>query len=212
MLASVGGALGVGLAYAAIGVLHRVSPSGIPRLTAVRLDLTALAFTLAVTAVTGSCSDCSGVAHDRPIDIGSAPRTKPNLHSPDRAGRVTRYALIITEMALAVLLLCGAGLSIRSFGNLVHVDPGFSVGEALTFKIGLPDSGYKTDEARLAFFDRARADLAALPGVTGVSLVSILPPSAPQFNLSFEIAGRPKLPPADQPAIEVRTVTGAISI
>jgi putative ABC transport system permease protein len=131
-------------------------------------------------------------------------------------GQRLRAGLVVGQMALAMMLLAGAGLLIRSFTQLRRVDPGFQPASALTFRIALPESAYPEEPQRAAFFEALVERLAALPGVRAVGAVQSLPLSAGGFNLSFEVKGRPPLPPAQQPSMEVRIVSpeyfGAIGI
>jgi putative ABC transport system permease protein len=117
------------------------------------------------------------------------------------------YLTVVGQIALAMMLLAGAGLLIRSFVQLRRVDPGFRAPGALTFRIALPESVYKADEPRVAFFDDLIGRLAALPGVRSAGAVMGMPMSGVRFNLSFEVAGRPKLPVAQQPSMEVRVAS-----
>ena len=110
-------------------------------------------------------------------------------------------------MALAVTLLAGAGLLIRSFSRLAAVEPGFQVTPALTFDLSLPDSRYEDEAAQIAFFDDLLPRLKALPGVQAAAGVISLPLSGSNLVLTFEVAGRPPLPPSQQPAMQVRIAT-----
>jgi putative ABC transport system permease protein len=123
-----------------------------------------------------------------------------------RAGRV-RGVLVVVEMALAVTLLAGAGLLIRSFSKLQSVDPGFRPERTLTFELSLPETRYKEEPQQVAFFDQLMPRLKALPGVQSAGAVMGLPLSGLAFNISFEVAGRPPVPPSQQPAMEVRVTT-----
>jgi putative ABC transport system permease protein len=110
-------------------------------------------------------------------------------------------------MALAMMLLASAGLLIRSFAQLQRVNPGFEVGDALTFRIALPAQAYKDESLRVAFFGRLDDRLRALPGVRSTGATLGLPLNGTQINISFEVKNRLPLPPAQQPAMEMRAVT-----
>jgi putative ABC transport system permease protein len=118
-----------------------------------------------------------------------------------------RTTLVISEVALAVTLLAGAGLLIRSFTKLAAVDPGFSVQPALTFDLTLPDARYEEEARQLTFFDQLLPRLEALPGVQSAAAVMALPLSGSSFVLTFDVAGRPPLPPSQQPAMQIRVAT-----
>src|SRR5688572_21780831 len=105
------------------------------------------------------------------------------------------------------MLLAGAGLLIRSFSRLAAVDPGFQVQPALTFELSLPEGRYETEEHQIAFFDQLMPKLQSIPGVQGTGAVVSLPLSGSSIVLTFEVAGRPPVPPSQQPAMQVRIAT-----
>jgi putative ABC transport system permease protein len=114
---------------------------------------------------------------------------------------------VIAQIALAMVLLAGAGLLVRSFSRLRQVDPGFRTQQGLSFRVSLPESTYKEDSQLLAFQEALHTRLSSLPGVGSVGAVSLLPLSGDNFSFSFTVEGRPPLPPAQQPAMEVRVAT-----
>ncbi len=105
------------------------------------------------------------------------------------------------------MLLAGAGLLLRSFMKLQAVDPGFKPGQALTFELTLPDARYEQDAPRIAFFDQLLPRLRNLPGVRGASAVMGLPLSGLDFIIAFQVSGRPPVPPAQEPSMQVRVAT-----
>jgi predicted permease len=123
-----------------------------------------------------------------------------------RGGSRLRSTLVVAEVALAVTLLAGAGLMIRSFSRLAAVDPGFSVRPALTFTLTLPDARYLEPAKQAAFFDQLLPQLEALPGVQQAAAVSALPFNG-NFVLTFEVGGRAQVPPAQRPAMQIRAAT-----
>jgi putative ABC transport system permease protein len=118
-----------------------------------------------------------------------------------------RGALVVGQIALAMVLLAGSALLLRSFARLRGVDPGFRTENALAFRVSLPDSAYPEDAQRLTFHDELQRRLGALPGVRSVGAVAGLPLSGSRFDISFTVAGRPEVPPAQQPTMEVRIAT-----
>jgi putative ABC transport system permease protein len=112
-------------------------------------------------------------------------------------------------MALAMMLLAGAGLLLRSFAQLQQVNPGFEVKDGLTFRIALPAEAYKDESRRVAFFDRLLERVSALPGVRASAATLGLPLNGTQINISFQVKNRPELPPSQQPAMEMRAATPA---
>jgi putative ABC transport system permease protein len=205
LLASVGGIAGLAFAVGGTRALVALRPAGIPRLDAIGLDGTVLAFTAAATLVTGVLFGL--VPAWQIVRRGSV---ADRLHERGRSGIASkrsqrvRSMLVVAETALAVVLLSGAVLLIRSFVQLSRVDPGFVVGHALTFGVGLPDARYDTDEKRSVFYRDLTARLRALPGVTDVGAVLTVPPTPSTFNLSFAVRGRPDPPAGEEPSLEVR--------
>jgi predicted permease len=206
LLAIVGGALGALLASALVDALLGLQPQGVPRLAEVRIDRGVLAFaallSLATSLVFGvlPALQMSRRATAQALRQGSrgilgGPRTR------------LRGALVVGQIALAMVLLAGSGLLIRSFTLLRRVDPGFDARSALSFRFTLPESAYGDDEPRVAFHDALAARLAALPGVRSVGGVSGLPLASGPFIISFTIEGRPEPPPALQPSLAVAIAT-----
>ena len=206
VLALLGGAAGLLLATFSLEGLLGLEPQGVPRLAEVRMDRAVVAFAALLSILTG-------------LVFGSVPAlhmmrraTAQSLREGGRGvlggrGHRLRGGLVVSQIALAMVLLAGAGLLLRSFAHLRHVDPGFRPGSALTFRVTLPESAYKEDPSQIAFYRDLAARLAALPGVQSVGAISGLPLSGVHFNLSFEVKGRAPLPPAQQPTMEVRVVS-----
>jgi predicted permease len=118
-----------------------------------------------------------------------------------------RGALVVGQVALAMVLLAGSALLLRSFARLRSVDPGFRTANALAFRVSLPDSAYAEDAQLLSVHDELQRRLGALPGVRSVGAVAGLPLTGSHFNISFTVDGRPEVPPALQPTMEVRIAT-----
>jgi putative ABC transport system permease protein len=108
--------------------------------------------------------------------------------------RRMRHAFIVSEIALASVLLVGAGLMLRSFGSLRRVDPGYAIDNVLTLRLQLPGAKYRDDEQRIRFFHEATARIAELPGVRATGAISYLPLTGLGAGTSFTIEGQP--PPA----------------
>ncbi len=194
LLSLVGGALGLLLAKWGTDFLLRLAPADLPRLSDVALDGVALAFTAAITLLTG-------------VIFGLVPAlqaSKPNLNEVMKdAGRGsteggrrqwTRGALVTLEVASALVLLVGASLLIRSFWRLQKVDPGFRTGAALTMKISLPRRKYTGDPQVVAFYQQLLENLITLPGMQAVGATSLVPVSDDDFVISFEAEDQPPLP------------------
>jgi putative ABC transport system permease protein len=192
LLAVVGG--GAGLLLAAWGVqsLLALAPEDLPRVRDVALDGRVVGFTLLVTLMTG-------------IIFGVVPAlqaSRPNLNETlKEGGRGTtgghhrvRSSLVITEVALSLVLLVGAGLLIRSFMRLQQVNPGFNSNNAMALSISLPGRKYQNRDQYAAFFNPLIEKIAALPGVVAVGAAQSLP-IQDDFLVGFRIQGRPPDPP-----------------
>ncbi|PYR75493.1 MAG: hypothetical protein DMF86_15110 [Acidobacteria bacterium] len=207
ILSVVGGGLGLLFAVWAIEVLLGLQPEGIPRLDNVRMDAAVVAFTFALAALTGVVFGIVPALAATRDPVSSTLKESGRGALTSAGGARLRGLLVIVEVALAVMLLAGAGLLIRSFARLQAVDPGFRPDRTLTFDLTLPGVRYEQDPPRVAFFDELFPRLRALPGVESVAAVMGLPLSGMNFNISFEIGGRPPVPPSQQPAMEVRVAS-----
>jgi putative ABC transport system permease protein len=207
VILSIGGAV-LGLLIASWGVafLTSLQPDGIPRLDSVRIDATVVAFTLGIAVLTGIVFGLVP-ALQATREMSHALKESGRGAVTSRTGARVRGTLVVVEMAIAVVLLAGAGLLIRSFGRLQAVDPGFTPAHTLSFELTLPDARYKDDPKRVLFFNQVMPRLRALPGVQSAGAVMGLPLAGMNFNISFEILGRPPVSPALQPSIEVRVAT-----
>jgi putative ABC transport system permease protein len=207
ILSLAGGALGLLLGVWGVAFLVSLKPQGIPRLDAVTVDATVILFTAGIAVVTGLLFGMVPALHATRFGLSGSLKEGGRGAVTSRGGARARGTLVIVEMALAVMLLAGAGLLMRSFLRLQSVDPGFDPSQTLSFELSLPDSRYKADPPRFAFFDQLLPRLRALPGVSSAEAVMALPLSGMNFNISFSVAGRPPVPPAQEPAMEVRVAT-----
>jgi putative ABC transport system permease protein len=207
ILALAGGALGLLLAVWGVEFLTSLQPQGIPRLEAVRIDGMVILFTLAIALATGVIFGIVPAIQSTRGGLSGVLKESGRGAATSRGGARMRGALVVGEMALAVMLLVGAGLLMRSFVRLQAVDPGFRPEQALTFDLTLPDARYLEDSKRIAFFDQLMPRLGALPGVRATGAVMGLPMSGMQFDISFKVEGRPPVRPADEPSMEIRVAS-----
>jgi len=206
LLALVGGVLGVLLAGAIVDGLLALAPAGVPRLAEVRVDRGVLAFAAVLSLLT------SVLFGALPALQVSRRATAAALREGSRgvlggARSRLRAGLVVGQIALAMVLLAGSGLLLRSFNQLRRVDPGFDARSALTFRVSLPESAYADDARRVAFHEALDSRLSALPGVVATGAVTALPLTGANFQISLTIDGRPELPPAQQPSIDVAMAT-----
>jgi putative ABC transport system permease protein len=206
LLGLLGGGGGILLASLSLDTLLGLQPAGVPRLGEVRIDHAVLGFAVALSLLTGLLF---GLLPALQMTRGAAATVLREGGRGVRSARDPRIgaSLVIGQMALAMILLTGAGLLIRSFGQLRRVDPGFRSDSALTFRISLPEMAYVEESQRTSFFDTLLSRLAALPGVRSTGAVLGLPLGETRFSFTFAVAGRLPLPPQKQPSMEARVAT-----
>jgi predicted permease len=168
-------ALGVGLAYAGVSALVAVSPAAIPRSAEIALDGAVLAFTLAVSAVTGLIFALIPLLHLRSTRPGAGLAESTTRSTAGSARVWLRSSLVVVEIALAVTLVVGAGLLIRSFMNLTRVDAGFNRNGLTTFGLVLPSASYPNERV-ITFYGDLVQRLQAVAGVQSVAAMAGLPP------------------------------------
>jgi predicted permease len=140
-------------------------------------------------------------------DVASALRAGARGTRTRHASSRARGGIVVAEVALAVTLLVGAGLLLRSFQQLLAVDPGFRSESVLSFRVSLPERSYESDTSQRNFVAALDERLCALPGVRQAAMVSALPLDGSDFTLSFTVRGRPPLAPQDQPSTQVVAAT-----
>lgn len=215
MLAIIGGLAGVLLAVWGVDLLKAIGAQTVPRLREVNLDFRVLAMTLAVSVGTGIIFGLvPGLASFKPELTESLKEGGRSATEGRRRNRV-RNALVIAEVALALVLLVGAGLLMKSFARLQIVDPGFNPRNVLTMEFSLPQSKYPPppsatflggENARTFFTEIARR-IAQLPGVEAIGGTTILPLSGSHSDSSFAIEGLVLGPNEPGPDEEVRVIT-----
>ena len=213
LLTGVSAALGIGVAFVGLRLLLALAPADVPRLAAVAIDLRVLGVALAISVVVGIIFGALPVLQSRRIDLQSAMNTADTRGATSsRDGRLLRGALVIAEVALAVVLLIGAGLLIKSVWRLQQVDPGFDASGVLKVEFELPASRYPfnfrdwPDIQSIHRFNAALLSRAGtLPGVESVAIAGSHPMSA-GFTNSFAIVGR-EAESREYPEMSMRGVT-----
>ncbi len=206
LLTLIGGSLGILLAWAGTAAIVRAVPEtlDITSLGPVSFSGPVLAFAAFLIIGTGLiCGFAPALAASK-RDPQSTLRGGNAAHS--RTSQVRR-AFVITQTALALTLLIGAGLLIRSMLNLNAAPIGFDPENVLTFDLSLPDASYRTDSAKRAIFSRTLDALQSLPGVKSAAMVEDLPLGGLGVGTGFFIGGRPDPAPADQPIAQLRAIT-----
>ena len=177
LLAVVGGALGAALGFVGLRAMLTANPDSIPRALEITLDARVLLFTFAISIVTGLLFGMAPLLHLREQVVSISLKEGGQRSTAGGARTRIRSGLVMAEVALAVVLVIGAGLLMRSFQKLMTVDPGFNRERMLTFGVVLPGAAYPKPEQRVAFFDQLSDRLRQLPGVSGAARMTGLPPN-----------------------------------
>jgi putative ABC transport system permease protein len=209
LLALAGGALGLALARGVVALVARLGPASIPRLAEARIDARLFLFALGVSLATGILFGIAPAIHISGANLNAALTEVGRGGTTGRSGRVVRSALVAAEVALAVVVLIGAGLLMRSFVGLRSADPGFQPAGLLTLRVPLAGGRNAAPDRRIAFFQQVADRVAALPGVRAVGAVNGLPLTGLGGGSTFTVDGRPA-PPLDQrPVALLRSATSA---
>jgi putative ABC transport system permease protein len=198
LLAVVGGVGGLLLAYWGVGALAALSPVDLTMTGHLSLNRTVLAFTAIVSAATAMLSGLAPAFDGARADVQTALREGGRQIGAGVRSRRLREVFVVSEIALAVVLLVGAGLMLRSFGTMTRIDPGFSTANVLTMRVQLPTARYTDDARRIGFFRDAEARIRALPGVQAAGAISFLPLTGLLgAGTGFTVEGRPVPPPGE---------------
>ncbi|PYK52639.1 MAG: hypothetical protein DME48_14695 [Verrucomicrobia bacterium] len=207
LLALIGGVVGVVLALWGIESLKAIGAQTVPRLREVNIDLTVLGITMAICVGTGIIFGLApGLASARPELTETLKEAGRSSTQGTRRNRL-RNGLVIAEVALALVLLSGAGLLIKSFAKLENVNPGFNPRNALTFEISLPKLQYPDNASIVRFNNEAQRRIASLPGVQAAGFTTILPLAGTNSDWSFDIEGAASTDNSPTPDEEKRQVS-----
>jgi putative ABC transport system permease protein len=207
VLAAVGGAAGLGLAALGVRVLLAMAPSSLPRLDAIGIDQRVLLFSLLAVVVTGVVFGMLPAFHAGRRDVHDALREGGGERGATRAGQGLRRALVVAQVGLAVVLITGSGLMLRTVANLRHVDMGFTTKNILTFRLDPRPGVYDTGEKRVAFYKELLSRVDGLPGVTASTAAASIPMTMGANNWSILIEGQQVADVGSAPAELVQRVT-----
>jgi len=205
LLSAIGGILGLLLAYWGVRVFVGLGLEGIPRLDEVAVDPFVVTYAVALSLLTGvlfglvPAWSTSGLA-PRAMQDGS--------RGSSGSGRNLRSVAVVFEVAMALILLVGAGLMVGSLRHLLEVSPGFEPESRLAFRVSLSDAAYPEEEQKIAFFDQLAARLDALPTVRSVGVTSLLPMGIRNDTSTFRVEGHDEAPGTDPPGAEFRHISG----
>jgi len=207
LLAMIGGVFGTLLALWGVDLLLSMAPNGLPRINEVTVNGSVLVFTAGVTAVTGVLFGLFPALHAARANVGGMLKEGMRGSSGGVASRRARNTLVMAEMALAVVLLVGAGLLIRSFSKLLAVDPGFRAERVVTFAIAAPDTKYGQYAQRRELVSNLVERMKRVPGAQGAAVVTGLPLSNIMMRTSAHIVGTPPERPGERKSTDVAMAT-----
>ncbi|HEY7699870.1 MAG TPA: ABC transporter permease, partial [Vicinamibacteria bacterium] len=195
-LALVGGAFGLALAVEGVAALKRIAPGMVPRLEEVMVDTRVLVFTLAMAVATAFL-------------FGTIPAWQTSKGAPSggrTTGRRTRDVFVVTQVAIALLMLVGASLLMRSFDRLLREDPGFTGVHSTAFNLQVPSSSYDDWNEVSDFYARLVERISAIPGVRGAAATAFLP-LEPGWPIPFTIKGRAPVREGEEPKVQYHSVS-----
>ncbi|MEW5916278.1 MAG: ABC transporter permease, partial [Gemmatimonadota bacterium] len=191
VLSIAGGAVGLALAWAGVKVLVAAAPTSIPRLSEVSVDGFVVLFALLLSAGTAVLFGVIPAVRGAAMDLSGGLREGTRGQSGGIERRRARTALVVAEMALAVLLVIGAGLTIRSFANLQAITPGFDPTNVLTLRMSLPASRHPSNESVVNFYQSLGDEVRQMSGVQAAGFVRLLPLATEIGDSGLEIEGKP---------------------
>jgi predicted permease len=208
LLALAGGSAGLLLAWWGIRALRPLIPANVPRASAIALDLPVLAFTAAVTLLSGLVFGLVPALRAMRPDVMDVLQDSARGSTAGRSTHRLSNVMVVAEVALALVLLVSAGLLIRSFVRLTSVDPGYETSGIVATHVVMPRAKYPTPASKRQFIADLVDRVERVPGVTRVSAVSALPmsPLGVQFDLPFTIDGLEATSPAERPRARYRAV------
>jgi putative ABC transport system permease protein len=195
VLAIAGGAAGILVAQWTLSGMLALSPVDLTALGPVELNYTVLTFTAVVSLATAVISGFAPAFEGSRTDVQESLKDGARQVGSGVRHRRLRQAFVVAEIALAVVLLAGAGLMLRSFATLRSVDPGFDTHNVLTARVALPGRKYDTPDKSLRFFEQAVKRIESLPGVESAGKISFLPFTGVGAGTGFTIVGQPPPPP-----------------
>jgi len=209
LLATLGGILGLAIAYAGLLLLGSFIPENISQAREISLDLKVLGFTLLVSLLTGFIFGLAPAIQALRMNQSETLKEGGRDSVTGRSGKRLRGLLVTAEVAVSLVLLIAAGLLINSFLRLRNIDPGFKVDHLLTMKIELPQPKYEAFERRSAFYTDLVQRVQSLPGVQSAAVTTNLPLYRQGNSTSARLEGKPDPPPGQELIVVTRFISPA---
>lgn len=209
MLALIGSVIGIILAYVFLPLLLTLSPTSVVRAEAIGIDLQVLGFTFLIMLVTSIIFGTAPALQSTKVSLNEMLKEDGRGSTGGLHRTRIRSLLVVAEVALAVVLLIGAGLLIRSFTRLLDVPTGFSAQNVMTGEIILPSSIYPEKQQQLAFFQQVLERLGGIQGIERAGIVSHLPLKGEAGFEIYTVEGRPIPPPGQEPIVSIRVASAS---
>lgn len=207
LLSLAGGALGLLLARFGTTLIVKFLADRLPRFAEITLNAPVLAFTAFLALLAGALAGLLPALRFTKTDVNEALKQGQSRGSSDSGGSRTRGLLVVSEVALSLVLLIGAGLMVRTLWQLSNVKPGFDPNGLLTTTVSIPANKFPTPAAYISFFERALQQVRATPGVESAGVIDDLPMGDGGSHQPVAIEGQPVVPMADQPEVDVRLIS-----
>ena len=201
ILAALGGVLGLAVAYGGVRAILALSPDAFPRIEEITVDSRVLAFTSLIAIVTGILFGLVPALRSAGSSTGQSLKEGSRIATSGRSARRWHGALIVAEFALALVVLTGAGLLIRTLSQLQSVNPGFNSSHLVTALLTLPKGRYANAPQFTSFYEQLLERVKNTPGVEAASITMSLPPNLLELTNPFHIEGKPDVPGQPAPAV-----------
>ena len=207
LLALAGGALGLVFAHYGVILIVKFLAQRLPRSSEISLDGWVLAFTAGISLLAGFAAGLAPAFRAAKTDVNEALKQGLGRATSDSGGSRTRDLLVVSEVALSLMLLIGAGLLIRSLWMLHQVNPGFEAAQVVTMEVAVPIGKFTEPAQQIGYFNRVLDRIRTLPGVQAAGLIDSLPLSDNGSMQPIALEGRPPVAMADMPEVDVRLIS-----
>jgi putative ABC transport system permease protein len=206
VLTCIGCAAGLMLAWASLQPFMSILPPNVPRMDSVAIDGRVLAFTLLISLVTGMTFGFAPAWQGAQTDLNATLKAASRSSSGGSGRTRTRNALVVTQVALSLVLLMGAGLLLRSFAALRGVDPGFDPRNVISLRVNLSQKKYDTPQKQIAHYEQLLTEVKSIPGVESAAAAYPVPFASMISNQPFRVPGRP-IDPAEMLSAQYNVVS-----
>jgi predicted permease len=201
ILAALGGVVGLAIAYGGVRTILALSPDALPRIEEIAVDGRVLAFTSLIAIITGILFGLIPALRSAGSPVGESLKEGSRLATSGRSARRLHGALVVAEFALALVVLTGAGLLIRTLSQLEAVNPGFNSTHLVTALLTLPKGRYANAPQVTSFYEELLGRVKNTPGIEAASIAMSLPPNLLELTNPFHIEGKPDAPGQPAPAV-----------